>query len=305
MNTNMLRYMVEFAAHSSSQKAAEYLGVSRSSISRNLKKLEDELGTQLFVMTPEGAVPTYAGDICLQYAQRILRAEDDLRFDLLNADIRRGIVNIGMEVTRSARVLPYALPLFQNRYPGVKVNLLEMRTSELESALISQRLDFAVICMPFYSQSLSFEPLMTEPFVLVAPKDDPFASELCHVQNGRDTVPLEQFRGKPFVMGHPGQKSRIICDQIFQRAGFEPNVTFCTRNNLNAAMLAYYGLGYALVPLSYTTVGCEEHIRSFYLDAALDARWVMGIATLSREPLSHAANQLRLDIRRAFRPDED
>lgn len=300
MNTTTLRYIIEVAAHGSSQKAAEVLEVSRSSISRRLKKLEEELGTQLFIMTSEGAVPTYAGDICLQYARKILRAEENLRFDLSSEGIQHGTINIGMEITRSPRVLPYSLPTFHRRFPAVQVKLNEMRTSELESALINRRLDFAVICIPFYSQNLSFEPLASEPFVLVAPQDDTFAPKYAYTRDGIEYVTLKEFQSKPFILGNVGQKSRTICDQIFKRAGFSPNVIFKTRNNLNSAMLAHYGLGYSIVPRSYTSVGCNEHIRYYRLEDDLDAYWVMGIAKLSREPLSHVANELRLEICRAF-----
>ena len=72
MNTSLLRYAVTYAACGSAQKAAERLGVSRSSVTRNIKRLEEELGAPLFIAAPNGVVPTYTGDICLRYAREIL-----------------------------------------------------------------------------------------------------------------------------------------------------------------------------------------------------------------------------------------
>ena len=74
MNTSLLRYAVTYAACGSAQKAAERLGVSRSSVTRNIKRLEEELGAPLFIAAPDGVVPTYTGDICLRYARPLLGA---------------------------------------------------------------------------------------------------------------------------------------------------------------------------------------------------------------------------------------
>ena len=81
MNTALLRYAVEYAACGSAQKTAARLGVNRSSVTRNIKRLEEELGAQLFITTGDGPVPTNFGEICLRYAREILKEEENLRFD--------------------------------------------------------------------------------------------------------------------------------------------------------------------------------------------------------------------------------
>ena len=112
MNTSLLRYAVTYAACGSAQKAAERLGVSRSSVTRNIKRLEEELGAPLFIAAPNGVVPTYTGDICLRYAREILNVEEDLSFDLAEDGVYQGSVSIGMGANRAQRVLPEVLPEF-------------------------------------------------------------------------------------------------------------------------------------------------------------------------------------------------
>lgn len=292
MNTMLLQYAVEYAACGSSQKTAERLGVSRSAVTRNIKRLEEELGTQLFLVTADGAVPTHSGDICLRYAREILNVEEDLRFDLAGEGVYSGTINIGMGASRAQQILPKVLPEFHRRYPNISVQLHEMSTAEISIGLLDRRLDFAVVGHPFVDQGFSFEPLMTERLVLVAPKDDEFAAVCCCTQGCWSYVDLEHFKDKSFILGYPDQKSRRISDRIFQKLGIEPRIVFQTRNNRTAAMLAYNGLGYALV-LESCTQSEPEPIQYYYLDTAFDAEWDIGIATLGQDSLHHAAAQLK------------
>lgn len=292
MNTTLLRYAVEYAACGSSQKTAERLGVNRSSVTCNIKRLEEELGTQLFLVTADGAVPTYSGDICLRYAREILKVEEDLHFDIVGEGLYSGTINIGMGASRAQQILPRVLPEFHRRYPNISVQLHEMSTAEISIGILDRRLDFAVVGNPFTGQGFSFEPLIPERLVLVAPKDDAFAASCCQTRQGRPCIQLERFRDKPFILGYPDQKSRRVCDRIFQKLGYDPKVVFQTRNNRTAAMLAYNGLAYALV-LESCTQSEPETISYYYLDPALDAEWAIGIATLGEAALSHAAAQLK------------
>ena len=105
-------------------------------------------------------------------------------------------------------------------------------------------------------------------------------------------VPLERFRNKQFILGYPNQKSRTVCDRIFRQVGFEPQVAFQTRDNYTAALLAYNGLAYALVPESCTKTE-PEPIAHYQMEPELDASWTIGIASLAENRLSHAAEQLK------------
>lgn len=291
MNTSLLRYAVTYAACGSAQKAAERLGVSRSSVTRNIKRLEDELGAPLFITTPDGVVPTYTGDICLRYAREILNIEEDLAFDLADDGVCQGTVSIGMGTNRAQRLLPMVLPEFHRRYPAISVQLYELSTSDISIGLMNQRLDFAVVGQPSAVSGMSFAPLTTERLVLVAPRDDLFALEHSYSYLGRPTVHLEDFSEKRFILGFPNQKSRLVADRILKSLSLNVKIVFQTLNSVTAALLAHNGLAYALVPESCTSVG-ENQLPHYCLSPELGAEWVIGIATLDKYPLSHAAGQL-------------
>ena len=119
MNTEQLKYFMEFAFYGTAEKTAAQLGVSRSSVSRNIKKLEEELGSKLFTAGIQGIVLTREGDLCLKYARKILKIEDDLRFDVAGAEQYHGKIDISMVASRSQDTLLYVLPEFNRRYPNV------------------------------------------------------------------------------------------------------------------------------------------------------------------------------------------
>ena len=292
MNTTLLRYAVEYAACGSAQKTAERLGVNRSSVTRNIKRLEEELGAQLFITTGDGPVPTNFGEICLRRAREILKEEENLRFDFAGDGVYSGTIDIGMGSNRSQQVLPSVLPEFHRRYPNISIQLHEMSTADLSIGLLNQRLDFAVVSQPALGRGIAFEPLMTERLVLVAPREDAFAPLYGYEKEGTRYVQLEKFRDRRFILGYPSQKSRVVCDRVFRRVGFEPQVIFQTRNNYTAAMLAYNGLAYALVPESCTRTE-QGPIAHYQMDPELEASWTIGIATLNGKNLSHAAGQLK------------
>lgn len=292
MNTTLLRYVVEYAACGSTQKTAERLGVSRSAVTRNIRRLEEELGAQLFIATADGPVPTHSGEVCLRYAREILKEEENLRFDFAGSGVYRGTIDIGIGSSRSRQILPCVLPRFHHLYPNISVQMHELSTADISIWLLNQRLDFAVVSQSALGQGVAFEPLMTERLVLVAPRDDSFVSTCVCGENGESYVELEKFRDKPFILGFPNQKSRSVCDRIFRQVGFEPRIIFQTHSNYTAAMLARNGLAYAMVPENCTRTEWE-HIPHYQMKPELRASWVIGIATLRKKELSHAAQQLK------------
>ncbi len=75
----------------------------------------------MFTAGVQGIVLTREGDLCLKYARKILKIEDDLRFDVAGAEQYHGKIDIAMGASRSQDTLLYVLPEFNRRYPNVSV----------------------------------------------------------------------------------------------------------------------------------------------------------------------------------------
>lgn len=295
MNTLQLKYFMEFVHHGSAEKAAMQLGVSRSSINRNIKKLEEEMGTKLFYSGNHGIVLTGEGDICLKYARQILKINDNLRFDIVGDGMYHGKIEIAMGTSRSQEILSFVLPEFNRRYPYVQVQIHELCTSEIYNWLLEQRLDFAIVSRKDISYGFDYEYLLTEHLVLVAPRDDAYVRDCAYRKNGKMYVNLNDFQDKSFILGYGGQKSRMMSDRLFRKLNFEPRIILQTSNTFNAAMLAYNGLAYTLVPESSATRE-KNYMIHYHLEPETEVGWVIGIASLKKNPISHVAVQLKTMI---------
>ena len=102
MNTKLIKYAVELANYGSYQKVANKHQISRSAVSRNIKRLEKDFGCTLFMKLQDNIVPTCNGDVFLRYARQILNIEDDLRYSIGKEGAYRGNVSVGMGTNRAA-----------------------------------------------------------------------------------------------------------------------------------------------------------------------------------------------------------
>lgn len=292
MNTKLMKYAVELSNLGSSQKVANKFGVSRSAISRNIKRLEKELGTPLFIKLQDGIVPTRSGETFLRYARQILNMEDDLRYNISSDGTYQGTVNIGMGTNRTLMILADVMPEFSNEYPRISVRVHEMRTADIMEALLARQLDFAVVSKTMHTEGITFEPLLEEDLVMVTPENNEFARSHSFQRDGRRYVRLSDFKDVPFILGHTGQQSRSIAENIFKYEGFTPKVILRTENCYAMAKMAEKGSAFALIPHSYTRLNGVK-LEHYHIDCEVRTTWSVGITYVNKLELSRAAMQLK------------
>ena len=130
-------------------KAAQGLYLSQPAVSRSLKRLEEDLGAQLFDREAAPLRLTQAGERYLRYVRENQERERRLRQDL--AQLERepsGTVRVGLNFWRSSLVLPRGLPAFQRRYPHIQVEPAEGSHQDLSVLLDQGKLDFALLHRP-------------------------------------------------------------------------------------------------------------------------------------------------------------
>ena len=292
MNTKQLRYAVDLYSLKSFQKVADKHGVSRSTVSRSIGQLEDDINAKLFIRFQKDIIPTYAGCIMLNYAKEILKIEEDMKFGLAEDGKYAGIVKIGMGTSRTLSVLTDVLPQFSREYPNIVVQLYEMSTADLMDSLMSHYIDFAVVSRTMNAEGVAFEPLIYEELVLVAPQEDSLVREKIFEKNGKTYIDLRKLEKENFALGHIGQKSRAVADSVFSQLKIKPNVIFQAMNNYTLALMANNGLAYALVPQSCTKIEGNE-LPHIHIDIESAPCWYVGIAYLQGEEMSIAATQLK------------
>ena len=124
-------------------RASERLGRTPSAISLQMKRLQDEIGVQLFRKQGRKTLLTEQGEIALQYARRVLELNDEM-IDVLRGSSLSGVVRIGFAQDFTANVLPLVIERFSGLYPLVKLEVTVDRGQVLIQSLNSGDLDLAL-----------------------------------------------------------------------------------------------------------------------------------------------------------------
>jgi LysR family hydrogen peroxide-inducible transcriptional activator len=122
MEMQQLRYVVAVARMGNFSRAAEHCHVSQPSLSQQVQKLEEELGTRLFGRMKREAVPTAAGQVFLTRALRILEETDTAQREVREAKgPLRGVMTVGVLPTIAPYLLPEMIRRIPQKYPGVEL----------------------------------------------------------------------------------------------------------------------------------------------------------------------------------------
>lgn len=211
-------------------RAARRLRISQQPLSQQIKRLEEELGVELFRRTTRRVSLTEAGRAFLEETYRTL-SQSELAAEAARRAARGevGTLRIGHTPTALYNVLPEALRVFRERYPGVVLELVELISTPQEEALTSGRIDVGFLYPPVEEGGIATEVISEEQLVAVLPADHRLAS--------RDRVPLAELSGEPFVMmprrNRPALHDRIVGE--CRRAGFSPGV-IQEANNLHTML---------------------------------------------------------------------
>ncbi len=120
MHAAALRYLEKVARAGSIRQAAERLNVAASAINRQILKLEDEFGVQLFQRLPRGLRLTPAGDLAVRHARATLHDFERLRGQISELKgVKSGVVRIACLDSLLAHVLPEVITAFNRRHPAV------------------------------------------------------------------------------------------------------------------------------------------------------------------------------------------
>ena len=179
MEIHQLEYVLAVATYNSFTRAAESQNVSQSSLSQQIRKLEDELGVNLFSRTTRSVQLTPAGAEFITYAKRILSEIDKARQSILEyTSYERGHLTLGVMPVIGYYNLTPMLSYFQRNFPGVKLNLLEAECKDLLELLHSAKIDAAIVSINKPDTHIQFYHLRKDHMVLVTNKHHPFASRL-------------------------------------------------------------------------------------------------------------------------------
>lgn len=292
LNSQQLEYFLAVAKGKRFSHAAEELFISQSSLSKQIKSLEEELGVDLFIREPAGAVLTPAGEVFFQYASGAWSEWETLQVNL--APYSRSAlarVRVGALPLMTAYDLHADLSDFQVDNPMLQVEYWERNQGDIIARLEMHRLDVAVLRTDRLSrEAYDWVPLIRDEVMIVA-------SRLHHLAR-RAEVSLDELKNEPFVL--IDRQSSIYCTFVEEcrRRGFVPNVKFTHARHDAVVSAVTRNIGITPLPRglvhgrSEALVSCIPLTEPFYSD--------VGLAWPKDRPLSPWAERLVEHFREAY-----
>ncbi|WP_302296682.1 LysR family transcriptional regulator [Mitsuokella multacida] len=273
-------------------RAAEKLYISQPSLSQLLKSVEKKVGAPLFDRGSQPLRPTTIGQKYLETAQRIMELDTEFhRYVEDELGCAQGNLVVGSSPFRSTYFLASFLPEFQEKYPGIRLQLAEHTSKRLEEAVLSGDADLIIATQPVDANAFSFAELYSEEMVLVLPAGHELSKQYHLPQDCRGTLPLLPIgllKDTPFIQMHSEQKLHQQLLSLCEEAGFTPKIYLQTRSMETALTLASAGLGATLLPMTLLRA-FQPKTRPCYAALPTRPRRHALVAWRKKSYLSHAA----------------
>jgi DNA-binding transcriptional LysR family regulator len=207
-----LRQLLAIAEAGHMTRAAQDLGVTQPTLSAMLRRLETELGVELFHRTPRGVMPTEAGRTFLDHAADAVRAADrgaEAVRDL--AGLKAGTIRVGAGATAMTALLPEVVGRVRSAYPGLRFTAREAGSAAVAAAVRSGELDLGVITLPETGttteppgEDLIVTGTLNDELLLIVPSEHRLAT--------RKTFRWADLKGEPVVAFEAGSAVRDVID---------------------------------------------------------------------------------------------
>lgn len=171
MNIRELQYFAALAKLKHFGKAADFCHVSQPTLSMQLKKLEQELGVELFERNNKSVTLTAAGATLAENAQTILQNIAQMRESANSlSDPLAGEIKIGIIPTLGPYLLPLCLQKINKHLPKLKTIIIESKTEDLLQSLDNHKIDAAILALPINNENYSLHKLFKEEFLFACSK---------------------------------------------------------------------------------------------------------------------------------------
>ena len=292
MELRQLEYFVTVAEEASFTRAASRLFVAQPGVSAQIRRLERELGEELFDRSGHTVRLTKVGTEVLPYARAALESAAGIRLtvDELTGKMRGSLV-IGSVSSCSPLGMPDMLTDFHKACPAVEISLVEGVSSYLVDELQRGRIDIAFLGLSLTTPpGLEVEVIADERITAAMSKDDSLAEE--------SSITLHAIRNRDMICLPSGSGVRASLDEVCGTLGFQPRIAFEATDPGVLAQFAIRGLGLAILPESLArSYSADLHVATI-THPRLRTR--LTLAWRAQAPLSPAARAFRDHARAAL-----
>ncbi len=214
MDIKQLRYFVEAFKLQSFTEAAKNCIITPQGIHVSISRLEEEIGSRLFLRTANGLVPTTAGKYLLPRAEEILRIHNDTMEHFAHeAEKDRSVLAFFVRGTVEMLALP-SIADFMEKNPNSEVRFRVDQDINCMQAVLNEDADIAVCSGPIQYSELSAKLLFSKNNVLVINKSHPLAA--------RSTVCIEDLKELDLALPRENVSIRNTVLNLCRKKGFEP-----------------------------------------------------------------------------------
>ncbi|ALU26796.1 LysR family transcriptional regulator [Myroides odoratimimus] len=251
MELRQLRYFLKAKELLNFTEASKHLFITQSTLSQQIKQLEEEIGQPLFDRIGKRIALTEAGELFSFYAERSIRAAEDGKLLLEDLEgLKTGVLRIGLTWGLKSLVLS-SLTLFTQTYPEVKIEVTFGTTNELMQYLEKQYIDFALTFFDgAHEENFIYKTVLISDMAFMVAKD----SELALLKEIR-LKEIEQYR---LALPVQGFSTRNFLDREFEKYNIRPNIAIET--NQTSMIIDLVKKGAYQTVLTYATVHGEKDL---------------------------------------------
>lgn len=256
-----MKYVYEVYKEHSFSKAAQNLYISQPSLSATIKKTELRIGAPIFDRSTNPIQLTECGKKYIKSIEEIMDIQNsfDNYVNNLN-ELKTGQLAIGGSNLFASFILPPLITKFTQKYPLVKIHLIESDTATLKNMLLHGSLDLVIDNYAFHDPIYTKQFFADETLLLAVPRrlesnnkareyqltyEDIISKR--HLAEGTPTVPLTLFKDDPFIFLRTGNDTRFRAEKICQDHELSPNIILKLDQQITSYNVACYGMGIAFV----------------------------------------------------------
>ena len=257
MDLKQLKALVTIAETTNMTRAADVLNIVQPALSRQIRMLEDELGTILFERGRQGMILNEEGKTFLEYARRILHEIEKAKAEIRpSSGTVSGIVNVGLLPSTSDLLSSMLLRQLQQQYPQIRITITAGYAGHLQEWLEVGEIDVALLYSAKLSASLHVQPLVEEKLWFVGLPGNGLRPD--------KPVTLNSMADRPIILPSRPHGLRILVDQVGQENSLQLNVVAETNSMSVQKRLVLDGHGYTILP----SIAIAEDLAQGHLEAA-------------------------------------
>jgi len=214
MNLEHLQTLGNIVEHGSLSAAARAMRVSQPAVTKQLQRLETELGVALLVRGPKRqAVLTPAGERVMTFARDTMAAFAGMKQELaVLTTMSGGVLSVAASTIPGEYLMPGLLAAFRQEYPAIKVEMTVTDSSDVVERLLADEVDVGVVGTAVQRAGLRLDHLVGDEVVLVVPAEHEFA--------GRQLVTVEELGGQRIMQREAGSGTRRSVESALAVAGY-------------------------------------------------------------------------------------